>query len=103
MGTPPVLGSRGLDRRALLEAGVPVPPDRSNSNLAACRVVAGGSGKFQIKNRPHGTVGGKLLTIARAGERRARKEGEFRGGFGGVRHHEVVYSKRTSMCFFAHN
>ena len=35
------MGSGGRNRRALLEAGVPVPPDRSNSNLAACCVVAG--------------------------------------------------------------
>jgi len=52
-------------------------------------VISGSWSKFQIKNRPHGTVGGKLLTIARAGERRAGKEGEFRGGYGGVGHHVV--------------
>ena len=31
----------------------------------------------------------KLLAIARAGKRRATKEGEFQGGYGGVEHHEV--------------
>ena len=34
-------------------------------------------------------MGRKLLAIARAGKRRARTEGEFRGGYGVVGHHEV--------------
>ena len=57
-------------------------------------LVIAGSGKFQIKNRPHGTVGGNLFAIARAVKRRARKEGELRGGRGGVRHHEVPISSK---------
>ena len=53
-------------------------------------MIAGCGSKFQIKNRPHRTVGGNLFAIARAGKRRARTEGGFRGGYdGGVGHHEV--------------
>ena len=48
-----------------------------------------------------GIVKGRLA-IVRGGKRRVRTEGEFRGGYGGVGHHEVpIPSMRLDHEFYS--